>query len=118
MKEQSHKDEMSAAIRGDFQRLRERGVSATLAPAREPEPATVAPPPAPEQEAAPSSDPSMPAAATVEAPDEDVAETPDSVEEIPVAEQVEVASAVEDEETAAPRPSAQRPGWLSRLMGH
>ncbi len=32
MKEQSHKDEMSAAIRGDFQRLRDRGVAATLAP--------------------------------------------------------------------------------------
>lgn len=35
MKEQSHKEEMSAAIRGDFSRLRERGVAATLAP-REP----------------------------------------------------------------------------------
>ena len=32
VKEQSHKDEMSAAIRGDFRRLRERGVAATLAP--------------------------------------------------------------------------------------
>lgn len=32
MKEQSHKEEMSAAIRGDFQRLRERGVSPALAP--------------------------------------------------------------------------------------
>lgn len=32
MKEQSHKNEMSAAIRGDFQRLRDRGVAATLAP--------------------------------------------------------------------------------------
>ena len=32
MKEQSHKSEMSAAIRGDFERLRERGVAATLAP--------------------------------------------------------------------------------------
>ena len=32
VKEQSHKDEMSAAIRGDFERLRERGVAATLAP--------------------------------------------------------------------------------------
>ncbi len=32
MKEQSHKNEMSAAIRGDFQRLRARGVAATLAP--------------------------------------------------------------------------------------
>jgi hypothetical protein len=32
VKEQSHKDEMSAAIRGDFQRLRARGVAAALAP--------------------------------------------------------------------------------------
>lgn len=32
MKEQSHKHEMSAAILGDFRRLRERGVAATLAP--------------------------------------------------------------------------------------
>lgn len=31
MKEQSHKDEMSAAIRGDFERLRDRGVASTLA---------------------------------------------------------------------------------------
>jgi hypothetical protein len=116
VKEQSHKDEMSAAIRGDFQRLRERGVSATLAPPQEPEPATVAPPPAPEQEAALSSDASTAAAAPVEAPDEDVAETPeapDPVEEVPVAE-VEVASAADDDETIA----APRPGWLSRLMGH
>lgn len=32
MKEQSHKDEMSAAIQGDFERLRRRGVSTGLAP--------------------------------------------------------------------------------------
>lgn len=32
MKEQSHKDEMSAALRGDFRRLRERGVATTLSP--------------------------------------------------------------------------------------
>lgn len=32
MKEQSHKDEMSAALRGDFERLRERGVTTTLSP--------------------------------------------------------------------------------------
>jgi hypothetical protein len=32
VKEQSHKDEMSAAIRGDFQRLRARGVAAALVP--------------------------------------------------------------------------------------
>ena len=41
MKEQSHKDEMSAAIRGDFQRLRDRGVAATLAPRDEDAPADV-----------------------------------------------------------------------------
>lgn len=38
MKEQSHKAEMSAALRGDFQRLRARGVSAALVPQDEPEP--------------------------------------------------------------------------------
>ena len=32
MKEQSHKHEMSKALRGDFERLRERGVATTLAP--------------------------------------------------------------------------------------
>jgi hypothetical protein len=37
VKDQSHKDEMSAALRGDFERLRERGVAATLSPA-EPDP--------------------------------------------------------------------------------
>jgi hypothetical protein len=31
VKEQSHKDEMSRALRGDFERLRGRGVSTTLA---------------------------------------------------------------------------------------
>ena len=38
MKEQSHKAEMSAALRGDFERLRARGVSAALVPQDEPEP--------------------------------------------------------------------------------
>ena len=38
MKEQSHKAEMSAALRGDFQRLRARGVSAALVPQDEPDP--------------------------------------------------------------------------------
>lgn len=38
MKEQSHKAEMSAALRGDFQRLRARGVSAALVPQDELEP--------------------------------------------------------------------------------
>lgn len=43
MKEQSHKDEMSRALRGDFERLRERGVSTTLAPRDDPGPAAVEP---------------------------------------------------------------------------
>jgi hypothetical protein len=52
VKEQSHKDEMSAALRGDFERLRKRGVSVTLAPAEgkpaaEPSPADE-PPDAPD----------------------------------------------------------------------
>jgi hypothetical protein len=37
VKEQSHKQEMSAAIRGDFQRLRARGVAAALVPQEHPE---------------------------------------------------------------------------------
>jgi len=36
MKEQSHKNEMSAALRGDFDRLRRRGVAVTLAPGVQP----------------------------------------------------------------------------------
>lgn len=36
MKEQSHKQEMAAAIRGDFARLRRRGIVATIG-SREPE---------------------------------------------------------------------------------
>jgi hypothetical protein len=43
MREQSHKDEMSAALRGDFQRLRERGVAVELAP-QEPDSEPEAPP--------------------------------------------------------------------------
>ncbi len=39
MKDQSHKEEMSAAIRRDFERLRERGVSAGLSPREQSAPA-------------------------------------------------------------------------------
>lgn len=45
MKEQSHKEEMSRALRGDFERLRERGVAATLAPRDEAETEPKAPAP-------------------------------------------------------------------------
>jgi hypothetical protein len=47
VKEQSHKDEMSRALRGDFERLRERGVATTLTQAPSPAPAadtTTSPP--------------------------------------------------------------------------
>jgi hypothetical protein len=37
VKEQSHKNEMSKALRGDFERLRERGVATTLTPPDEPQ---------------------------------------------------------------------------------
>jgi hypothetical protein len=37
VKEQSHKDEMSKALKGDFERLRDRGVATTLAPRDEPQ---------------------------------------------------------------------------------
>ena len=59
MKEQSHKDEMSAALRGDFERLRERGVTPTLLPGEtetvesEPEEVEVEPEQEPELESPP-----------------------------------------------------------------
>lgn len=49
MKEQSHKDEMASALRGDFARLRSRGVATTLAPPAE----AVAPEPEPDEVALP-----------------------------------------------------------------
>ena len=45
MKEQSHKNEMSKALRGDFERLRERGVATTLTPPDEPRAVEEAPEP-------------------------------------------------------------------------
>lgn len=69
MKEQSHKDEMSAALRGDFERLRERGVALTLNPS-EPEPDIERDPePAPAQVAEHAQARSMPDVGLPEAPD-------------------------------------------------
>ena len=45
MKEQSHKEEMSAALRGDFQRLRVRGVAPSLVPQDAVEPDAAPPEP-------------------------------------------------------------------------
>lgn len=43
MKDQSHKHEMASALRGDFARLRSRGVATTLAPRDDGVAALVAP---------------------------------------------------------------------------
>ena len=63
MREQSHKDEMSAAIRGDFERLRERGVAATLAPRDDDPPSLSTPadtlPDEPEAVVAPPAEPDV-----------------------------------------------------------
>ena len=125
MKDQSHKDEMSAALRGDFQRLRARGVSATLVPheseARAAElaaddaavragnpagavdPAHAFPPDRPEAEMGGAGG-AVEAAAATEAPAAERRHTPD---EAPV-----VADPRAGEEHAPPRS-----GWLSRLVG-
>lgn len=73
MKEQSHKAEMSAALRGDFERLRARGVSAALVPQDEPEP-DEEPPVVEERSAAPAEIPAEAPEAT--APDEPEDEPP------------------------------------------
>ena len=97
MKEQSHKDEMSAALRGDFARLRDRGVAATLAPTVEsavPEPSEPSEPfePAPvlehESETVAGLEPAEPAA-----DDEDGLDVSDV------------------------EPAVERSGWLDRLLG-
>jgi hypothetical protein len=90
VKEQSHKEEMSAALRGDFQRLRARGVSPSLVPHEAPEPVERP------DEGPPAEEPQ----AVVEPP-ADV--PPDPIPESPPA-------------TPDDEPPARR-GWLSRFGG-
>lgn len=95
MREQSHKDEMATALRGDFARLRARGVASTLAPDDAPALEIVAEPPtAPEtmpEPLEPARDPALAAPATARSPVvEQAAQTP-----------------------AAPA----RGGWFARLRG-
>ena len=90
MKEQSHKDEMSAAIRGDFQRLRDRGVAATLAPRDE----------------------DAPGAADVIADHEEPEPTVTEVAAV-LAEPVTEPEAEQGDDL----PDADRPGFLARLLG-
>ena len=109
MKEQSHKEEMSAAVRGDFERLRERGVPATLvptaAPEREPEPPSEVAVVAEPEPVAPAPAPACPPVATEERGDE---VTDDDVPPEPTAEAPVTPPA------DAP---AERRGWLARLVG-
>ena len=93
MKEQSHKDEMSKALRGDFERLRDRGVATTLARRDE-------------QHAQPTPDEpeSFEEPELIEPEGEP---EPDSAE--PVTQPVTDAPVAEAEEP--------RPGWLGRLLG-
>jgi len=113
VKEQSHKDEMSAAVRGDFARLRDRGVAATLAPpaadstTSAPEPMPAAPvPPAPEPAAA---EPPPPAPVAITEPEAEPADEPPAPDPLT---------------TADPEPDVERDGeparaggWLDRLLG-
>ncbi len=117
MREQSHKDEMSAAIRGDFERLRERGIAATLAPRDDDPPSLSTPadtlPDEPEAVVAPPAQPDVqpeieiPAASGVP-PDVEQRDEP-SVESEP---EVRADSDALDE----PR-DEERPGFFTRLFG-
>jgi hypothetical protein len=99
VKEQSHKDEMSAALRGDFQRLRDRGVPATLVPHEETRPAQE--PPAEPDAAGAADEDDVTADAS-----QRVADTAAGSASMPSP------PAVEDEAAEPPRP-----GWLARLVG-
>ncbi|HEY1316065.1 MAG TPA: hypothetical protein VGF10_02500 [Gaiella sp.] len=104
MKEQSHKEEMSAAIRGDFRRLRERGVSASLVPQDAPEP-----------DESPNGD--------VAAPEREVEAVVAPHEEAAPEPHAEPAPESPGEHTPEPPPESDddatqpRRGWLSRLAG-
>jgi hypothetical protein len=70
VKEQSHKQEMQAAIRGDFERLRSRQAREAAGPAArvDPPPGEPAPTPPPQPEPPPAPDPSPPAPAPEPSP--------------------------------------------------
>jgi hypothetical protein len=101
VKDQSHKDEMSKALRGDFERLRDRGVATTLAPRHE-EPTQ----PAPDE---PES---------FEAPQPELTEPEPIPMPEPVTELTEP-EPVTQPATDAPFAEAEEPhsGWLGRLLG-
>ena len=98
MKEQSHKDEMSKALRGDFERLRDRGVATTLAPKDD---APAEPVAEDVVAAAPEIEPEpLTHVAPEPTPEPDVETAPEPPAELPVA--------------GADEP---RGSWLDRLLG-
>ena len=108
MKEQSHKEEMSAALRGDFQRLRARGVSPALVPQD-----------TPEAKDSPNGGESSPDA-RVESVTEPPSEPPIELRSAPAAEPPSAPPAELPTAPPAELPddtSPPRRSWLSRLSG-
>jgi len=127
VKEQSHKDEMSAAIRGDFERLRGRGVAATLAPRDEETPDNACDESTQETESsAPRAGalPKRPVPVAVAEPESGPERKPEPETEPELdsgsgAEpQPEPTPVIEPRAGADGRlPDAERPGFLARLLG-
>lgn len=127
MKEQSHKDEMSAAIRGDFERLRGRGVAATLAPRDEETPDNACDESTQETESSAPRAGALPKRPVPVA----VAESESGPERKPKPEtepELDSASGAEPQPEPTPviepragadgrLPDAERPGFLARLLG-
>jgi hypothetical protein len=112
VKEQSHKDEMSKALRGDFERLRERGVSVTLAPRD-----TAPPGPEPVESARPVESTETESTETVvEAGPEPEVEPPEAQAAEPEPDP-EPEPETADEPVASDEPGPSEPGWLGRLFG-
>ena len=135
MKEQSHKDEMSAAIRGDFERLRGRGVAATLAPRDEETPdnacdeSTQETGSAPRAGAVPEQRPAPVAVAEpVPEPEPEPESGPERKPEPETEPELDSGSGAEPQPEPTPviepragadgrLPDAERPGFLARLLG-
>ena len=127
MKEQSHKDEMSAAIRGDFERLRGRGVAATLAPRDEETPDDACDESTQETESsAPRAGalPKRPVPVVIAEPESGLERKPEPETE----PELDSASGSEPQPEPTPviepragadgrLPDAERPGLLARLLG-
>ena len=109
MKEQSHKEEMSKALRGDFERLRDRGVATTLAPRDQShaEADEVVDAPEEQQEPEREASPPVPEPELVAEPELEASRPPPEPEPV-----TEPATDTPDAEPDEPRSS-----WLSRMLG-